>query len=135
MHLTEHEITGMFISYISKSLKWRKTDLNKQDKRYRDFISFGFFDNFEDLETPIHVTSKNFLMGEDIDQDLLIESALKYLNERERFILFRRFYCGYSDAQIAKELHIASQTVSKQKRRALVKLQKFLSENLESTTT
>jgi RNA polymerase sigma factor (sigma-70 family) len=56
----------------------------------------------------------------------LIFWALERLSERERQVLERLYWDGYTEAEVAKELGISQQAVSKIKRKAIQKLRKLL---------
>jgi RNA polymerase sigma factor (sigma-70 family) len=56
----------------------------------------------------------------------LIFWALERLSERERQVLERLYWDGYTEAEVAKELGISQQAVSKIKRKAIQKLRELL---------
>ena len=56
----------------------------------------------------------------------LICWALERLSERERQVLERLYWDGYTEAEVAKELVISQQAVSKIKRKAIQKLRELL---------
>lgn len=58
----------------------------------------------------------------DVDQRLLLLSALARLTVRERAVIALRFYIGLSEAEIADELEIAPGTVKSTASRGLAKL-------------
>jgi len=52
--------------------------------------------------------------------------ALSQLSERERFVIEQLFWDGWTEAEIAQELGISQQMVSKIKGKALRKLREML---------
>jgi len=56
--------------------------------------------------------------------------ALSQLSERERFVIEQLFWDGWTEAEIAQELGISQQMVSKIKGKTLRKLREILKELL-----
>ncbi len=64
---------------------------------------------------------------EHYDEVLSLRSALYELSDREKDVLFRRFYCEESQQRIGERLGMSQMQVSRLLARTLVKLQKLLS--------
>ncbi|MBL1229300.1 sigma-70 family RNA polymerase sigma factor [Enterococcus sp. BWB1-3] len=126
MSQTEEEITGMFITYIHKSLVWRKIDFYSKEQNRINTHIFESFDDFE--EDRLYIQKNKFVSIDKLfDQSLEIQLALNQLTDKEHYILQRKYYGDLTNLEIANKLGISSQRVSKLKRRALVKLRIFLS--------
>ena len=63
-------------------------------------------------------------------QRIVIHLALSQLSERERFVIEQLFWDGWTEAEIAQELGISQQMVSKIKGKTLRKLREILKELL-----
>lgn len=85
-------------------------------------ISFGDIINFEDLD-------ENYLQNDFSDKlikKIDLENAIKKLDEREKFVIQKYRFEGYSQKEIAEQLNITQSTVCKIDKKALKKLKKLL---------
>ncbi|MCL5773373.1 MAG: SigB/SigF/SigG family RNA polymerase sigma factor [Firmicutes bacterium] len=65
---------------------------------------------------------------ENLENQLILEKAFLRLNKREQLVIYLRFYENLSQREIARNLKISQMHVSRLQRKALEKLQSFLSE-------
>lgn len=104
---------GTIIKYISNALERKKIDLfykyvkgEKQEKELNlDIMGESFQGNIEDK--------------------LLIYKMFKLLSHEQKEILKRKYYYGFSEQEIAEQLHISRQAVNQAKNRAFKRLRKI----------
>ncbi len=61
----------------------------------------------------------------DVESNLFVRQCLGMVNESQREILILRYFCDYSDSQIAEKLHISRQAVNKARNKAIEKIIKI----------
>ena len=90
----------------------------------------SLFDSvFGDGEDAVYVIDK---LSDDSDSDdiwienIALKEALKKLGEREMNIIFRRFYKGRTQMEIAEEIGISQAQVSRIEKGAIEKLRKYM---------
>ncbi|EIY8436095.1 hypothetical protein MNP96_001532 [Listeria monocytogenes] len=126
--LSNEEITGKFIHYITQSLHWRKINFySKYGKNNDRFISQSIEDH-EKTGNTLPPKGNYTLLDDFIHQKLDIAIAFNQLTEREQYILKQKLFLDRTDAQIAQELKVSSQYISRQKRQSLQKLKNLLSD-------
>lgn len=62
-----------------------------------------------------------------IQQRALLNLALSQLSEKERFVIKRLYWDGWTESEIAQALSMSQQAINKIKKRALQKLRDMLS--------
>lgn len=123
----EKVMNAMFVRYIHKVM------INEKLNYIRDGKSKGIdlihdenllmnvqYQNEQLLESLPKGSYKNL---EDYVEDENLSHSIAQLTERQKLIIFKRYVEGKKDPLIAKELGITSQAVSKQRRRAIKKLE------------
>ncbi|HCU0363538.1 TPA: sigma-70 family RNA polymerase sigma factor [Enterococcus faecalis] len=124
----ELETTYLFIRYIQQSLIHEKQNYIRNQKKWHlqlptDEIHILQLEakhenSLDDL--PI----QEFTHLEDFIENLYLSNSIFELNSEEKFILYKKFILGSTDAEIAKELHVTSQAISKRKRHILKKIKR-----------
>ncbi|MBC2149764.1 sigma factor-like helix-turn-helix DNA-binding protein [Listeria booriae] len=126
--LSNEEITGKFIHYINQSLHWRKINFySKYGKSKERFISESI-EEYEEMGNIIAPKGSYSFLDDFIHQKLDIAIAFNQLTEREQYILKQKLFLDRTDAQIAQELKVSSQYISRKKRQALQKFKNLLSD-------
>lgn len=64
----------------------------------------------------------------DIDQKILLNLALDALTDKQKMVLFNKYYCGYTIAEISRRNGVSRQSVNDTKKRAIYCLKKILKE-------
>lgn len=105
------------IKYISISMKNLYIKLSKNHESYENSIILN--DQMEYFETA---TKKN-----EISID--IYNALQTLEDKERKIIYYRYFLGYSDSEISKKMLISRQAVHKARKKTLATLKHILRGN------
>ncbi|EMW5328265.1 sigma-70 family RNA polymerase sigma factor [Enterococcus faecalis] len=124
----ELETTYLFIRYIQQSLIHEKQNYIRNQKKWHlqlptDEVHILQLEakhenSLDDL--PI----QEFTHLEDFIENLYLSNSIFELNYEEKFILYKKFILGSTDAEIAKELHVTSQAISKRKRHILKKIKR-----------
>ena len=120
------EKTYLFVHYIQKALIHEKLNYIRNNKKKQLEILTD-----DEFLLDISVHESNFIdeikmndvthLEDNID-DLNLSNSIAQLTTKEKFILFNRYVQGKKDTEIAKELNITSQAVSKRRRTILNKL-------------
>lgn len=90
----------------------------------------SIFDTVHDHgETPIYRIDQ-LCAGEDPEAGMVervaLRRSLENLDERERFVVNERFFCGRTQTEVARKLDISQVQVSRIERRALLKMRSHL---------
>lgn len=110
---------GVIISYIYNALKMKKIDL------FRKHVK-GIQDELEiNLELIKGEDDRNY---NDIENKLFVKEILQILTKNQRDVLVKKFIEGYSDIEIADNLHISRQAVNKMQNKALKILRIYLTD-------
>lgn len=122
----EEDISRLFSGYIKSVL------LNERRKYYQmlsikdspviyddDFIDSLAADNSKALERASLADS---IILEEFINDINLSQAMSILSPKEKRLIYMRFVEGKKDPQIAEELGVTSQAISKFRRRILRKL-------------
>ena len=100
--------------YISASIKHKYIALSKLHQAYNSlFVEYCEQISFSDS---------------DFEESLFLSDGLLLLSVRQRQIIVRKYICGYSDFEIAENLHISRQAVNRLKIRGLLILKKYFEE-------
>lgn len=54
--------------------------------------------------------------------DVELRCLLDNLKDKERYILYKRYFLQFTDAELAEELHVSRQSINKTRRKALLKI-------------
>ena len=105
---------GALINYINTSLERRQYKFNakvsKIEVELKDvFIKYSYV--IEDLEFEIFL-------------DEMIKKNI--LTPKQQYVLRKKYFDGFTDNEIAKELDVSRQNISKIHKAALVNLKKYL---------
>ncbi|WP_429969010.1 sigma-70 family RNA polymerase sigma factor [Enterococcus sp. AZ136] len=120
------EKTYLFVHYIQKALIHEKLNYIRNNKKKQLEILTD-----DEFLLDISVHESNFIDEikmndvthlEDYIDDLNLSNSIAQLTTKEKLILFNRYVQGKKDTEIAKELNITSQAVSKRRRTILNKL-------------
>lgn len=129
-----------FLSYINKVIAlsykeiYRKTStqkdrelyiLNKENSETGTELIDSIIDETSYFEEEIQRTSSTKELG-DYFNDSSIIKAVNTLTERQKLVIFKQFIEEKSLQQIAKELGVTKQTISKIRKAALTTLEKNL---------
>ncbi len=102
------------VGYVAKSLKHEYIALSK--KRQRLVKS-------EIITCEINASQR---IEWDIESQIDIRNAINRLTRNQRYIVYLRYYVGYSNSEIATALHISRQAVNKTEKAALKRLKLLL---------
>lgn len=126
MNKKEMDTTYIFIRFIQQTLIREKMNYIRNNKKnYHEVIIDDSFladiplNKFVQLE---NITPHYAPHLEEYIEDIHLSNAICYLSEAEKILLYRRYIEGIRDTEIAKELNITSQAVSKRRRKALEKI-------------
>ena len=100
-----HYSDGQLVTYIVTALRNKKIDLHRRTLH-----------SFEEIHTE---TIAEIPAASDWFTRFTITQCLKKLSPRQRNVIIRKYYLGYSDIEIAEQLHITRQAVNRTKTRAL----------------
>ncbi|MCQ1530758.1 sigma factor-like helix-turn-helix DNA-binding protein [Lutispora saccharofermentans] len=129
-----------FLSYISKTISlsykeiYRKVSsqkdkelyiLNKENLETGTELIDSIIDKTSYFEEEIHRTSNTKELSDYFDDPSIIK-AINQLTERQKLVIFKQIIEDKSLYQIAKELGVTKQTISKVRKAALATLKKTL---------
>jgi len=120
------EKTYLFVHYIQKSLIHEKLNYIRNNKKKQleilmdDEFLLDISAHESNLIDEIKMSDVSHL--EEYIDDLNLSNSIAQLSTNEKLILFKRYVQGKKDTEIAKELNITSQAVSKRRRIILKKL-------------
>ena len=120
------EKTYLFVHYIQKSLIHEKLNYIRNNKKKQleilmdDEFLLDISAHESNLIDEIKMSDVSHL--EEYIDDLNLSNSITQLSTNEKLILFKRYVQGKKDTEIAKELNITSQAVSKRRRIILKKL-------------
>lgn len=92
--------------------------IKKENSRYGEFI-----DHYIDCEEVADYS-------EDPLSTLIVEEAFSILTEKEKFILYKCFWEGYTIAEIAKELDAAESTIYNARLRIYEKIKPYMKDKI-----
>ncbi|EOI55441.1 sigma-70 family RNA polymerase sigma factor [Enterococcus gilvus] len=126
----ENAMNAMFVRYIQKAMINEKLNYIRDGKKKgidiihdENLLNNVQYQNVELMET---IPKGSYSNLEDYIEDDNLSNAISKLTARQKLIIYKRYVEGWKDPSIAKELGISSQAVSKQRRKAIKKLEKFL---------
>jgi len=102
------------VAYINKSIKSKYIKLSKQNRLIAN----------KETELNLEITGVDYM--EDVENKVFINYLLDKLTKLQRIIIEKKFIYGYTEVEIADQLHISKQAVNKTKKRALETLRSFL---------
>ncbi|MFV5899175.1 sigma-70 family RNA polymerase sigma factor [Enterococcus faecalis] len=120
------EKTYLFVHYIQKALIHEKLNYIRNNKKKQleilmdDEFLLDISAHESNLIDEIKMSDVSHL--EEYIDDLNLSNSIAQLSTNEKLILFKRYVQGKKDTEIAKELNITSQAVSKRRRIILKKL-------------
>ena len=120
------EKTYLFVHYIQKALIHEKLNYIRNNKKKQleilmdDEFLLDISAHESNLIDEIKMSDVSHL--EEYIDDLNLSNSITQLSTNEKLILFKRYVQGKKDTEIAKELNITSQAVSKRRRIILKKL-------------
>lgn len=119
----------MFIKYIQKTLINEKMNYIRNTKKKSLEIQTDEFllQNIPSIDSHLleNLTLKNVDYLENFVNNPDLADALSQLNTMEKIIIYKKYVLGNTDFEIAKELNISSQAISKRKRKILKKMEVF----------
>ena len=109
-------------AYLVKCFENLCLEKIRKDRKHREVLS---------LDQSVAILNKcsTFADDEDLDNKIIIESALNALEEVERNIVYKIDYIEYTTREVAQQLGISKSQVSRIHKRALDKIGKFLDNN------
>ncbi|WP_430605370.1 sigma factor-like helix-turn-helix DNA-binding protein [Enterococcus sp. DIV2315] len=120
------EKTYLFVHFIQKALIHEKLNYIRNNKKKQleilmdDEFLLDISAHESNLIDEIKMSDVSHL--EEYIDDLNLSNSIAQLSTNEKLILFKRYVQGKKDTEIAKELNITSQAVSKRRRIILKKL-------------
>lgn len=128
--INEKEITYLFTRYIhqvmlNEKLNYIRLSQRKEVETIHDenLLLNLQYQNEQLLE---QLSEKQYSNLEEYINDIDLSNSIRELTEKEKFIVYKRYVEGKKDPAIAKELSISSQAVSKQRRKIMEKLKRYL---------
>lgn len=105
---------GALVKYISTSLRREFYKLNKS-------ILF----NECEINNNISITLNEYI---DIEYKILLDELVsnKIINQKQKYILIKKNYENFTDSEIAKDLNISRQAISKTYRQAISNIKEYL---------
>ncbi|WP_342424619.1 sigma-70 family RNA polymerase sigma factor [Paenibacillus sp. FSL E2-0178] len=126
------DIERRFVSYISSMLHYNSINFDKKKRKYTDRFSLIFDEvsEMEDSYTEDEGSNENtFENLEDQISNPFIFAAFMSLTERERKILNLTMCQNLNDTEIAHQLGVTQQSISKTKKNAIRKLRNSMNMN------
>lgn len=119
------EIAYIFIRYISVTLlNEKRSYIKKKNNQHVMTDQNDLLDNLPSkeisyIETADYHTLENYVNSYDL------ANAIASLSSAEKHLLYEKYVLSKKDIEIAKQLNISSQAISKRKRKILDKIRKF----------
>lgn len=123
-------INAMFVRYIQKAMINEKLNYIRNgkikgihminDEHILNNVQYQNEHLLDSLPKDNYKNLENYIEDEDLSD------SISQLTDRQKLIIYKRYIEGKKDPQIANELGISSQAVSKQRRRAIKKLENHL---------
>lgn len=122
------ELAYIFIRYISLAMiNEKRTYIKTKNRKNVLLASNTILENLPNEEINFLETIDYNDLENHIDSYEL-SNAISKLSSEEKLLIFEKYVLAKKDVEIAKQLNISSQAISKRKRKTLLKIRKFFQE-------
>lgn len=127
---SEKQVVSMkFDSFIKKCCRNEARNLYNHEKLTRERERLvSDFTGIEIKVVSAEIKISDFVIegNEIFVEDISLLNALQKIDSRDRELILLKFFMGYSDEDISKEMNMKRRTVNYQKNRIINKLKKYM---------